>query len=1080
MAADAGELKARATLDNAEFLSSLKDMANKTADQSREVAGAIDSISNAFSAVGNALAALGALGALGKFYSEALDAAAATDKLAAGFKAINGPSKETEEVFNSISDLEIKSLFDFEDTLGPAAKHMMMLGVSAEQTSETMTAVVDAAAGLKEGPEWIKAVTDSIAAMSSHLVVSQRDMKGLQAQGIDAWGALAKEIGTSVPEAMEQVKKGIISSETVTKAVTQSMGEQFKGAGERSLDSWKGALHVLDETTEDVMVGIGHAIKAVLDDLKPVLVAASNAVKAFGEFWKELPGPVQDVLVIVPAVLVGVVGVTAAFTALQVAFAALSFNPVVLGIGALVAALALIGKWAYDNWPAIKAVFDEGVRFLSEVFSPLITIWKAEWNAITGVLSSVWDWITSTLGGLKGTVGDFLGWLGGLFSKLPGGGELQKLGTIWEEEQKKLQGAKAAVDAKKAADAEAAAQSTQTKLAAERQNAAEVAAANAAKDAAAERKKAADEAAKAAKEREQYEKKLEAASEKLKDSEDKLQDTIAKGYKILRDESHQTVQVVVSDFERWGDASPAAVFGKAQAALKELGITSTAVYTKAIKDAEDHAKVVKAAFDKGSASAEDYEAALAVVAGKQKDLKDYTEKDLTQAFATLGVNSSKSLTDTADAAVAAYGRIASSGTATTADLTAAWNSVKTAQQNVVDHANKDMTDAYHDFGLKTSGEMATLATNANAAYEKIVADAGVNSVAAKSAWVTKTQEAYADILAQGGTLTQGQKNELDRQKQQVEDHLTITKSQWKTAYDGIKGTIGGFVDDSIEKLVHGDFSFGEQVKGMLQSLASTVIHTFIDPFKDAIADFIATSLADLLSGKGLGGVMDSLTKIGSSVAGLFGGGSKGLVGEGAIPGGIPGGIPGIPGLPGAGGATSAAGSLASMGLSQVFGMVTGAISAVTGIIGIFQSAHQETSLNAIEHNTRYTMMYVGERGDGGILGVLFKINEEIAWGVNTKATEALRDMFLDWRTPALEAMQNIQHVLESWGPYVVEVRDLLADIRLIARDLGNSVTSGFNKLTVTINAGNLTTADAARQLGDQIARNLATQMVAVK
>jgi hypothetical protein len=1072
MAADAGELKARATLDNAEFLSALKEMANKTGEQSQAVAKQIESMADAFGKVGNALAMFGALGVLGKFFDEAIATANATDKLAAGFNAVNGPSKETAAIFQEISGLEMKSQFDFEDTLGPAAKNMMMLGVSAEQTAATMTAVVDAAAGMKEGPEWIKAVTDSIAAMSSHLIATQRDMKGLQAEGIDAWGALAREIGTSVPDAMEQVKKGMINSQTVTAAVTKEMAANFQGAGERSLDSWKGAMHILDETTEDAMVGIGHTVKSILNDMKPTIEAAAAAVKAFADFWAGLPGPIQEALVIVPAVLAAVVGVAAAFSALEVAFAALSFNPVVLGIAAVVAALALIGKWAYDNWPAIKAVFQEGVSYLSEIFSPLITIWKAEWDAISSALGTVWGWVTDTIGGLKGTVTEFLGWLGGLFAKLPGSGEIQKLGQIWQDEEAKMTSAKAAIDAKKESDAAAAAQSAQTKRAAEQQNAAEVAAANAAKEAAAVRAKAAAEAEKAAKERESYNKKLEDSAEKLKDSEDKLADTVAKSYKRLRDESHQTVEVVISDFERWGEASPATVFGKAQAALKELGITSTAVYTKAIKDAQDHATVVKAAFDKGSASAADYDAALAAVDQKQRDLKNYVEKDLTDAFRTLGVTSSASLEQTATDALDAYNKIKGSGDATTADLTEAWGKVKAAQQAVVDHTNKDMTDAFHSFGLKTAAEMATMATETDASYNKIVTEAGVDSVAAQTAWVTKTQEAYANILAQGGTLTEGQKSELDRAKQHLDDHLTQVKSAWQTTYDGVKSAVGGAVDSMIEKLVTGKGSFKEILDGMWQDIATAALHAFLDPVKKAISEFIANEVADLIGGKGLGGIVDGFKSIGQAASGIFGKGGSAASGAAGAAGAIP----------GAGGAASSAGSAATglAGIAPIFGMVTGAISAITGVIGVFQSMHQETSLNAIEHNTRYSMMYLGERGDGGILGVLFKIDEELAWGAATKAMESLHDMFMDWRTPALESMQNIQVILESWGPYIADTKDAVFDIRQIASDLGRTVATGFERMTITINAGNLTTADAARQLGDQIAKNLSTQMVAVR
>jgi len=158
-------------------------------------------------------------------------------------------------------------------------------------------------------------------------------------------------------------------------------------------------------------------------------------------------------------------------------------------------------------------------------------------------------------------------------------------------------------------------------------------------------------------------------------------------------------------------------------------------------------------------------------------------------------------------------------------------------------------------------------------------------------------------------------------------------------------------------------------------------------------------------------------------------------------------------------------------------------------------AHMETSLNAIEHNTRYTMMYVGERADGGILGVLFKISEEIAWGANTKATEKLRDLFFDWSGPMsltvadlLTLAQTSTTALETIRDYAFGIASTLGDMLGLTYSVADSVRKvadsmrdgGARTITVNVTAAGLTTADAARALGNQIAQNLATQMVAIR
>jgi len=94
-----------------------------------------------------------------------------------------------------------------------------------------------------------------------------------------------------------------------------------------------------------------------------------------------------------------------------------------------------------------------------------------------------------------------------------------------------------------------------------------------------------------------------------------------------------------------------------------------------------------------------------------------------------------------------------------------------------------------------------------------------------------------------------------------------------------------------------------------------------------------------------------------------------------------------------------AGGIAGGVSSGLTGILTAAFSGINALfsgIGMFQNMHMETSLNAIEHNTRYAMEYLGERADGGILTAIFKMSEQISWGPGVKATEQLKDAFITW------------------------------------------------------------------------------------
>ena len=120
----------------------------------------------------------------------------------------------------------------------------------------------------------------------------------------------------------------------------------------------------------------------------------------------------------------------------------------------------------------------------------------------------------------------------------------------------------------------------------------------------------------------------------------------------------------------------------------------------------------------------------------------------------------------------------------------------------------------------------------------------------------------------------------------------------------------------------------------------------------------------------------------------------------------------------------------------------------------------------------------GERADGGILGELFRIGDEVAFGYNTKATENLRDLFKDWIgliTPILEPTRD---AVVGLGPYVVSIKEACEATRDYTNDIDQQIIGGgLKSLTVNVSPQGLTTAEAARQLGNQIAQNLTGQLV---
>jgi hypothetical protein len=1250
VAVSAGDIQARATLDNAEFLKAMRDMANAAAEQTSAIAKQIDKVSGAFDKITDAVGKIAALSGVTEFAKSFVDAAVSVGKLEAAFNNIAGPTAETAAAFAKIKDLQFTSMYDFEQTLGPASKQLLEVGVSASQTAETMAALVDAAAGMKETPEWINAVTGTLTTMSGKMVASEKDMRALQAEGIDAWHALAVYMDTSVGEAQAQVKAHLISSQTVVKAVTAQMEQDWGGMAANSMDSWKGAMHILDESTKEAQVAIGQTIIAVLNQLTPAIEAVSHALKEMSDWWNSLGSGTREAIIIFTAVAGGIIAVTVAISTLLPLVGTLgaTFAALVMGsnpagwIALVVGALAVLGKWVYDEWPAIKAAilaFFDGVQehwkpvidFITNLFSPLIAVWKAEWDFLAGIVQTAAEMIWTVISGTGKVVSDFWNWLSGLFHKIPGmDAIIGETTAAWNTSKQAMDAARAADDAKKKSEQEHLTTMAQTRIAAKQQAADDIASANAAKEADKAAKQRAADAKQAAADAQKYADDLRKGYDALAAVSPELAGSFAEAMGGISDDTSKvakTFGVVWDDMTQSMKDAATQAFATADA-FKTLGVTSGASLADAAdkadqayltiagdskstaQDVENATAAQQAAWQKyndylnqdavaaihafglktadelqksqddwskyankvieiyGEGSKQALDAQVKAIEEYQKNLeasgKNLSDAELAylaelkqraadavdpvtklaNAYKALGVTTIKTQLDQMADLAKAFDTVNKSGTAAQADIYAAQKKLTEATQQHVDYLNQEWKDAYsrgeitatqmyqhevenaraylqqltimgdggaasiaeidaatkvydqtlknlqkstlldtqtafHDLGVKSADELKTMADKAEADYQRIVDAAGTDSEQAKTAWINKTKAAYDQILLDGGTLTEKQKAELDKAQQQLDDHLKDTQSAWKTAYDSISSTLNTTFDDLTKTLVTGDGSFGDIMKNLWQGIAEAALNAFINPLKKAITDFVSKELASLISSlTGDGGVLGGLKQIGSAISGIFksGGGAAASGVEGAATSGAE---AAAGGAAEAGGGAASAVSGAGSAVSSVTGIV-GAVGAVgtmvSSIIGNFQQAKMETTMNAVEHNTRYTALYVGDRSDGGILGQMFRVASDLEFGPIVKILEQHRDNFFDWTGVITPIASAIQANLVDISSHTFTQIQLLEQIRDSIGALEGSIDTGFKSLQVNIQAQGITTAEAARALGNQIARNLQGQM----
>lgn len=265
--------------------------------------------------------------------------------------------------------------------------------------------------------------------------------------------------------------------------------------------------------------------------------------------------------------------------------------------------------------------------------------------------------------------------------------------------------------------------------------------------------------------------------------------------------------------------------------------------------------------------------------------------------------------------------------------------------------------ALKDMGIKPKEDLDALAEKSKTDFDIVTQSGTASSTEIQKAWVKMMEDRKVALKQNGFDLSQQEQRNLDDMKAKLEGKPTLA-DKWNDVNSAIHQSTAQLGAAMVDILFEGPGSFAEKGIAALKNIGKAVADHFVQPAMKAIGDFISTTITDLLSGKGLGGVLDSIKNIGKAISDVFGG----VSGAASSAGGAAGSAGGASAS--AGGAAGSAGS----GVAGVVGAIGSVATAVSSIIGNFQMAKQETTLNAIEHNTRYSMMFLGEQGWDSIHG----------------------------------------------------------------------------------------------------------------
>lgn len=296
------------------------------------------------------LAVGAAMGAAGAY---AITLAAQMEQSEIAFGTLLGSGEKAQEFLADLAGFAAKTPFELRG-LKQGSRMLLAFGFQAQDIIPMMTAVGDSVAALGGGEFEIQRVVRALGQMQAKGKVSAQEMMQLAELGIPVWEMLAKEIGVSVPEAMELASQGAIDGMTGVNAILAGMQGRFAGAMDAQSKTVIGMWSTIKDNVNLAAVSMGKTLIealdisehmeqaiAMLDELRITMEAFAKVVTERGlrAAVVELfgPGTTTAILTVGGAIIGGLVpSIYAATKALWLKFAALAaLKPwLLLGAGA--------------------------------------------------------------------------------------------------------------------------------------------------------------------------------------------------------------------------------------------------------------------------------------------------------------------------------------------------------------------------------------------------------------------------------------------------------------------------------------------------------------------------------------------------------------------------------------------------------------------------------------------------------------------------------------------------------------------------------------------------------------------------
>lgn len=420
---------------------------------------------------GLAAAAFMGVQGIGDTISAGFDKVTAIEDTTASLGILMGSADEATTLMDDLTESNMKTPYSF-DAWSEAGKNLVAFGVEADDVTDTVMALGEAAAASGKGEQALASMGDAWGKAAASGKISMDLINSLSQGGVNGLTILANHFDVTTGEMQKMISGGTVPMEEAFEALTDGIMEGSDGiAG--STSAMTGVMDEMSQTTSG-QLGLlkmsfvnlaGDIMKLLMPAIKTLASAGSNLIGiirglisdflegegAMGAFRGVLDtiSPIMKPLAAAIGAVTGALGLmklgmmaqagatsiaTKATEMFRGALNLLIKHPIVAAIAAVVGALT----WFFTStetgkkvWDSLMDAFHSAWSWLSGTFAPVFDwigekfeLLKSAWEEITAAFSGG-DWGTGALESLVGA--DKAEWIVSTVERVGGA-----LGTVWD------------------------------------------------------------------------------------------------------------------------------------------------------------------------------------------------------------------------------------------------------------------------------------------------------------------------------------------------------------------------------------------------------------------------------------------------------------------------------------------------------------------------------------------------------------------------------------------------------------------------------------------------------------------------